>query len=641
MRLCNRQLRSDCQLRRRWDARLSGGSRVSCRRNMLHADQPMFGTMRWREPDGQLRRVGSMHRRLPRRANVLQHHVRRRMCCRRREMPKPIGLLLGSVRQRQPVDWLWHLREHVRRLGWNMHCSDRRVLLPAYVPATYLANRAPRYMSVVEHSAAPAGRETSPEIRVATGRRRHEVKQVSTVMSPLDVGDVVAGKYRLIRLLGRGSMGEVWLAHHQTLHENVAIKLLARTLTAATTEDASRAATRLQFEAQVAARLCRRTRHIVQVTDHGDADGLAYLVMEPLEGMTLEGRLMLCEWLPLSTVQVIVRQVARALEHAHAERVLHRDLKPSNLFLTKDEEGELLVKVLDFGIARAIHRESSMASFSTGPGVVCGTPGYLSPEQARGQAWLDARCDLWALATIAYEALTNELPVGGCTPDELYKSAWMGATVPIAQRRSDLPRAVEVFFERAFAQDIAQRFATAQELVRGFDDACASDAQAEPISSTLVSHTLPSRRSPQASTRPEKRGGSAHPRRRARLLMALSLLPLVAALAAGIGRRSSAHLDSRQERRPTPSAPTLDTPEPSEQPDPVASSPPAVATAETGGLTSSPETHPPPGTAPLDSRVSKSPLPLVRPDRRAPNPTGGPMPSAAPAQVVRDRSDVL
>jgi|HubBroStandDraft_1064217.scaffolds.fasta_scaffold00929_10 eukaryotic-like serine/threonine-protein kinase len=607
---------------------------------MLHAGGPVFGAVRWRDSDRQLRAVGSMHRRLPRRATVQQHNVHRRVYCRRRNMPKPIGLLLRSVRQRRHVEWLRHLRECVRRFGWNMHGSYRRVLLPAYVPAASLANRVPRYMSIVKRSVAPAGRGISLGICVAAGPRPHEVQQGSIVMNTRNVGDVIAGKYRLLSLLGRGSMGEVWLAHHQTLHENVAIKLLARALEAASTEDASRAATRLQFEAQVAARLCRRTRHIVQVTDHGDADGLAYLVMEPLEGMTLEARLMLCEWLPLSSVQVIVRQVARALEHAHAERVLHRDLKPSNLFLAKDEDGELLVKVLDFGIARTIHRESSIASLSTGPGVVCGTPGYLSPEQARGQAWLDGRCDLWALATVAYEALTNELPVSGCTPDELYKSAWMGAIVPIRQRRPDLPRAVEAFFDCAFAQDIAHRFATAQELVRGFDDACANGAQAEPVSSTLLSHTLPSRRSPQASTRAEKRRGSAHPRRRAALLMALSFVPLVAALAAEVARQSQAHLGSSQEGRPAPSA-TTETPKPSEPADPAAPSPTAAAARPTNDVTSSPRTRLPRGTAPPDSRGSESLLPSVRPESHASSPTGAPVPSAAPAQVVRDRSDVL
>jgi serine/threonine protein kinase len=495
-------------------------------------------------------------------------------------------------------------------------------------------------MSVaVELSVAPPGRGTSPGERAATGLRSHEVGQRSRVPSPPNVGDVVAHKYRLVRLLGRGSMGEVWLAHHLTLHENVAIKLLAHTATEITAEDATRAATRLQFEAQVAARLCRRTRHIVQVTDHGEAEGQAYLVMEPLEGMTLEARLMLCEWLPLSSVQVIVRQVARALEHAHVERVLHRDLKPSNLFLTKDEDGELLVKVLDFGIARTIHRESSMASLATGPGIVCGTPGYLSPEQARGQAWLDGRCDLWALATIAYEALTNELPVSGGTPDELYKSAWMGATVPIRQRRPDLPPAIEAFFDRAFAAEISERFATAQELVRGFDDACANGAQAEPVSRapvspTLVSPTPRSRRSPQAATTPEKLTGSAQRRRRMALLAALAFVPLVAA----VGQSSRARLDSSQEARPTPSAPGIEALEPSEPPAPAASDPPAgsgPAAAEapqTNEVTSSPPMRAPHATAPRGTSPH---------DHRPSTPTGVPVSSAAPAPVVRDRSDVL
>jgi serine/threonine protein kinase len=496
-------------------------------------------------------------------------------------------------------------------------------------------------MSVaVDLSIAPPGRGTSPGERAITGLRSHEVGQRSGVPRPPNVGDVIADKYRLVRLLGRGSMGEVWLAHHLTLHENVAIKLLAHGAMEVTAEDASRAATRLQFEAQVAARLCRRTRHIVQVTDHGEAEGQAYLVMEPLEGMTLEARLMLCEWLPLSSVQVIIRQVARALEHAHVERVLHRDLKPSNLFLTKDEDGELLVKVLDFGIARTIQRESSVGSLATGPGVVCGTPGYLSPEQARGEPWLDGRCDLWALATIAYEALTNELPVSGSTPDELYKNAWMGATIPIHERRPDLPRAVGAFFERAFAQDINERFATAQELFRGFDDACANGAQALRVAPTLASPTPRSPRSPRAATTPEKLEDSAHPRRRMALLAGLAVVPIVAALAAEIGLGSWAHLHSAQGARPTPSAPGIEAPEPMEQPDPAGPGPTAAEEQQTNDLTSSLPMRAPRATAPRDPRVSQS-TPSVHPDHHPSSPTGAPVSTAAPSAVVRDRSDVL
>jgi serine/threonine-protein kinase len=99
-------------------------------------------------------------------------------------------------------------------------------------------------------------------------------------MKPPDVGDVIADKYQLLRMLGRGSTGEVWLARHKTLVEGVAIKLLRQTLWTGVEEERAQAATRFQFEAQIAARLARKTRHIVRVTDHGEADGIAYLVME-------------------------------------------------------------------------------------------------------------------------------------------------------------------------------------------------------------------------------------------------------------------------------------------------------------------------------------------------------------------------
>src|SRR5579863_150527 len=142
-----------------------------------------------------------------------------------------------------------------------------------------------------------------------------------------DVGGVIAGKYKLVRLIGRGSMGEVWAAHHQTLGELVALKLLSQTEEGTEgAESQATAAARFQFEAQVAARLSRKTRHIVRVTDHGEEeDGLAYLVMELLEGKTLE-RTLLFGLPDSSEVTRLVTQIARALQYAHDESVVHRDL---------------------------------------------------------------------------------------------------------------------------------------------------------------------------------------------------------------------------------------------------------------------------------------------------------------------------
>ena len=230
--------------------------------------------------------------------------------------------------------------------------------------------------------------------------------------SPIEGGYVIGGRYQLVRLLGRGSMGEVWIAHHKTLGEDVAIKLLAPAHAAGEMESYPTASARFRFEAQVAARLSRHTRHIVRVTDHGEEEGHApaHLVMELLAGHTLERRLAMYGDMPPDEVSRLVAQIARALECAHAESVVHRDLKPANIFLARDEDGAVLLKLLDFGIARATRTRRMSSPFSTGEGIVFGTPGYMSPEQACGSK-LDGHVDLWALATVAYEA---QCRVNGC-----------------------------------------------------------------------------------------------------------------------------------------------------------------------------------------------------------------------------------
>jgi len=290
----------------------------------------------------------------------------------------------------------------------------------------------------------------------------------------VDVGHVVAGKYELVRLLGRGSMGEVWAAHHKTLGEQVALKLLSQPDRSEDVEDPATAAARFLFEAQVAARLSRKTRHIVRVTDHGEEGGVVYLVMELLDGETLETVLERDGRVPVPTVATIVAQVSRALAQAHAEGVFHRDLKPANVFLSHDEDRKLLVKLLDFGIARTTHAHRAASAFATAKGAVFGTPGYMSPEQARASTKLDYRCDLWALATIAYEGITGELPVNGEDTDELLMNLCAHRIVPIRERRPDLSEALESFFTQAFAEKIEMRFQTAEELATAFHRALGS-----------------------------------------------------------------------------------------------------------------------------------------------------------------------
>ena|GEM_PF-1852549 len=388
----------------------------------------------------------------------------------------------------------------------------------------------------------------------------------SMMMKPPAIGDVIADKYQLVRMLGRGSTGEVWLARHRTLVEGVAIKLLTQTLWTGGEEERVGATTRFRFEAQIAARLARKTRHIVRVTDHGEADGVTYLVMELLDGMTLESKLLLGQNLSPVDVRTLVKHVARALEYAHAEGVLHRDLKPSNLFLTRGEDGEMLVKTLDFGIAQIMRGRASTGSSSTDRDLVFGTPGYMSPEQALGYTDLDGRCDLWALATIAYESLTNALPVAGTTVNELIDAVRSARTIPVRQYRPDLPQSVAVFFEQAFAEDIDARFATAAELTRAFDVAFAPEFALD-IAVALEMPSSP----PVALTSREHDGTDARlPRRPRAMPIALWLVALLATGFVGATWRSlerslerlspfpAALASSESPRASTPATPASD-----------------------------------------------------------------------------------
>jgi serine/threonine protein kinase len=347
------------------------------------------------------------------------------------------------------------------------------------------------------------------------------------VDAEIEVGRVVAGKFELVRLLGRGSMGEVWVAHHRTLREHVALKLLTSALEGDLVEDGATAAARFRFEAQIAARLSRKTRHIVRVTDHGEEDGLAYLVMELLEGKTLDAMLEQGSGrLPVEIVADIVSQIARALTHAHTEGVFHRDLKPANVFVSQDEEGRRLVKVLDFGIARAIHAHRVRGPFATAKGLVFGTPGYMSPEQARASDKLDHRCDLWALAVIAYESLSGQLPMEGVDTEEILKNLCAGRLVPLRDRLPNAPSGLAAFFDRAFADRIESRCSSASELAGEFARAAGIPAMrsALPSSPTLPVEADP--RGPQGNAQ----AATNPPRASRRRVRAVSLAAAGAAL---------------------------------------------------------------------------------------------------------------
>jgi serine/threonine-protein kinase len=483
----------------------------------------------------------------------------------------------------------------------------------------------------------------------------------------IDVGQAIGGKYELVRLLGRGSMGEVWLAHHRTLGENVAVKLLTQSSAAQPQrdglEDGATAAARFRFEAQVAARLSRKTRHIVRVTDHGEEEGLPYLVMELLEGETLEALLAREGPLPLEVVTALASQIGRALGQAHAEGVFHRDLKPANVFLARDEEGKLLAKLLDFGIARAIHvhrhpHRAGPSAFATGKGVIFGTPSYMSPEQARGSSKLDHRCDLWALAAIVYESLTGETPIEGTDTDQVMQNLCAGRTRPRRIGSQGNPDALDPFFERAFAEEITLRFQTAAELGEALEAASApverdeaptppSDEDAEPVESTP------------GSVLDRHMGNSAARTRgrvRAAILAGVALLgvlafaglawrskPPAAALAPVVPSASETGKAAPSDVAPVAVAPppSASDPAPGSRPVPVSALPhaktvqPVPAPARTSGTNATNATN---ATSHNPRAVGRPPDSLPAAPATAPPPAPAPAPSA---QKGFDKSEVF
>ena len=254
------------------------------------------------------------------------------------------------------------------------------------------------------------------------------------------------GQIRLVEKVGHGATATVWAAHHAGLDRTVAVKRVsARRL-----EQRPDEGMRLAREAWIGARL--RSPHAVRVVAHARRPEARYLVMEWLEGETLEARLSRERHLELEDVAELVRQVAALLSEAHGLGIVHHDIKPANLFMMAGA-GRPFVKVLDFGIA-------SLRSDPPTATRVLGSPLYMSPERFEGVAESDPRADLWSLAVVAYRALTGVHPFIGKSLADVAIAVRDGGAVPPSRHRPELPQAVDVWFARAFARDVACRFQT-------------------------------------------------------------------------------------------------------------------------------------------------------------------------------------
>ncbi|MFJ7786914.1 serine/threonine-protein kinase [Streptomyces albidoflavus] len=306
-------------------------------------------------------------------------------------------------------------------------------------------------------------------------------------------GTTLAGRYRLVGLLGAGGMGQVWRAVDERLGRTVAVKVLARP------EDEA-LVLRLDSEARAAAALS--DPHVVAVHDVGEApvDGIrvVYLVMELVEGRSLGE--VLAEGLPaVGDVMAWGGQICRGLHAAHRAGVVHRDIKPANILLTADGR----VKVCDFGIAR---RADALGHPLTGTGAVIGTPSYMSPEQARGDAVIGAGSDLYSLGCLLYELLTGEPPFqGGGWP--VLAQHLNQVPVPVRSRRLEVPAELDRLVAELLRKDPRRRPADAAEVARRLH-ALRTPAAAATVPATAVvtppAHlrTVPAATSPPASTAP-------------------------------------------------------------------------------------------------------------------------------------------
>jgi serine/threonine-protein kinase len=283
---------------------------------------------------------------------------------------------------------------------------------------------------------------------------------LTTSPPPNLTGVIVAGRYEVETLLGQGGMGSVWKGRHLTLSNPVAIKFLHPKLTRS-----AEARRRFENEGKAAARI--NSRHAVKVHDYGVADnGHPFIVMEYLEGQSLEQVLKQGGPRLIDEVTAIITQVARALEAAHEAGIVHRDLKPDNIFLARDPEAGQLgytVKVVDFGIAKLVHEDTSATGGGTQAGTVLGTPHYMSPEALTGTSPVTGASDIWSLGTCAFAALCGRPPFQGDVLGEVVLKV-CSAPMPVPSKvNSSVPREFDAWFQKACARLPQNRFATARE----------------------------------------------------------------------------------------------------------------------------------------------------------------------------------
>ncbi len=281
------------------------------------------------------------------------------------------------------------------------------------------------------------------EDAVSTGPTSHE-------------GMVVAGKFRLERVLGEGGMGVVYAAVHLDLLKHVAVKIIRDEL-------ASRADVvgRMLNEARTAARL--RSEHVASVLDVGQTEtGAPFIVMEYLDGCDFASHLASVGRLAPETAVLYLLQACEAVAEAHAEGIVHCDIKPENLFLSSRTDGEPIVKVLDFGIARNLSaRARALPDDASG---AIGSPNYMAPEAIRVDPNVGPAADIWSLGAVLYELVTGRAPFDADTVEEIFERAMKHTPARLSTHVPAIPQGLEAVVLRCLEKKESDRFETVAEL---------------------------------------------------------------------------------------------------------------------------------------------------------------------------------
>ncbi len=274
-------------------------------------------------------------------------------------------------------------------------------------------------------------------------------------------GDVIAGKYRVEKIVGAGGMGVVFAARHLQLDEKVALKfLLPQAL------ESPEAVARFLREARAAVKI--KSEHVARVSDVGTLEsGSPYMVMEYLDGGDLAARVRRQGALPIEQAVEFVLQACVAVADAHALGIVHRDLKPANLFCVRRSDGQLSIKVLDFGISKMSEpsRSSGPAAMSmTRTSAIMGSPLYMSPEQMQSPKDVGPPTDLWALGVVLFELLTARVPFGGETYAEIAVKVATQPPPRVRALRPEVPEGLEAAIEKCLVRDPRGRHANVGQL---------------------------------------------------------------------------------------------------------------------------------------------------------------------------------